>query len=129
MAFAVKPTPYVLPEEHRGMIPSVIAEARRTAAAAGGGTAGAAVGATGRPPPGPTAAATAAGATTAQVPSPSPRDEVAGEKRKRDKKEKKEKKETKERREKRRRCDFAEPSPSGASGGPTDSGNTRVTSG
>ena len=37
LAFAVKPTPYVLPEEHRGMIRSVIAEAPAGGGGGGGG--------------------------------------------------------------------------------------------
>ena len=113
-AFAFTPrSPYVLPDEHRGAVPSAIAKARRDAAAA-------------------TAAAPVAGA--GEKGSGAAGGEGVGE-REKERKRKREKKDKSERKEKRRRRGGdgadAEPSRSGLSGGPggTDSAGTRATSG
>jgi hypothetical protein len=113
-AFAFTPrSPYVLPDEHRGAVPSAIAKARRDAAAA-------------------TAAAPVAGA--GEKGSGAAGGEGVGE-REKERKRKREKKDKSERKEKRRRrggdSADAEPSRSGLSGGPggTDSAGTRATSG
>ena len=139
LAFALKPTPYRLPDEERGMVPAVISAAKREAEEAEKAAMALQAKQDAAAAAAPAAAASegvkdgvkAVVAADEQQQQPQQR-----EKRKRDKKEKKDKKDKKDKKEKRQRRGggdpSSEPTASGGlsgGGGPTDSGNTRVTSG